>query len=463
VTAIRTITRIQDADDLATPVDGEVIAWHAASSSFIFVSAGGSGVSSFNTRSGAVTLTSGDVTAAVVGLLRLPGAISSSLQAASDGAGTATSAFSLATNNVLVQTLNSAGMPDHPPPGATQAAGGFRSYLNDNTTSVTLIGMATSNNVEIYPLAQGQLIFFGSAGYAGGPSPTMGSSIFLRAEDPTFSQNMQVIGTQVQGGDTLASVCVGDFRNIVGNVQGDCILGLKSGTFRFRRSGAVDSVTEDGTNFIVWDQSGTAGNAVLQVGRSSGNVATYGSVTMGAHGGTFGFNGGTSALGEVSQGVAVIKPIAGSGSAWFQNTGGEGTLANAFTKTNATFANTNLSYSLIAGRTYRIEGYLLISNSTAGEGGKIDFNGGGATATAMRVDVITDVGTSSPGTQSSTSLAGVINWTSISGTNVVRISGYITCGNAGTLVLRAAENSTSTGTFTLGAGSWIALSDTVNL
>lgn len=145
-----------------------------------------------------------------------------------------------------------------------------------------------------------------------------------------------------------------------------------------------------------------------------------------------------------------------------QNTGGESALNSAFTNNTATFASTNLSLPLIAGRSYRIEGYLIISNSTATEGAQFDFNGGTATATVFDV-AISAVGSVTPGTVASTSLAGVLNYTVVTGTDRVFVRGYIKVNAGGTFILRAAENTTALGTFTLAAGSWLAAYDTVRL
>lgn len=148
--------------------------------------------------------------------------------------------------------------------------------------------------------------------------------------------------------------------------------------------------------------------------------------------------------------------------AWIQNTSGEGALSVAFTRADATLTATNLSYTVIAGRSYRIYGVLQVSNSTTTEGVQIDFNGGSATATTFFM-AATMVGTNVAVSQVSVSLAGVINYSTVTGTDYIILHGYLKVANAGTLILRAAENTTAAGTMTMGAGSWIALEDTVRL
>jgi hypothetical protein len=176
-------------------------------------------------------------------------------------------------------------------------------------------------------------------------------------------------------------------------------------------------------------------------------------------------NGGTidTAIGRVAAGV--VGPYSGSsGTAkgWLQNSAGEAALAANFTNATATLNNTNLSLTVIAGRSYRIEGILQVSNSVAGEGCQFDFNGGAATATTFWI-AADSTGTNTPGTVVATALNGAINFSSVTGTNYIRVRGYLKCNAAGTLILRFSENSSSTGTATLGAGSWIALADTVTL
>jgi hypothetical protein len=173
-------------------------------------------------------------------------------------------------------------------------------------------------------------------------------------------------------------------------------------------------------------------------------------------------NSRDTGLARVAGGV-VQSTNGSAGAGWIQNTAGEGALAANFTKANATLGATNISFTVIAGRSYRIDGEFIMSNSVAGEGGQFDFGGGSCSATTFDLAVVGSNGTNTPGTTNSTSLTGAINYSSITGTNRVRFSGYLKVNAGGTLIVRAAENTTSTGTFTLGAGSWVALADTVAL
>lgn len=184
---------------------------------------------------------------------------------------------------------------------------------------------------------------------------------------------------------------------------------------------------------------------------------------------SIGWSGSTNAsaaldtsLSRVAAGVVGANLSAAGTDGWFQNRGGEGSLTAAFTNATTTMAATNLSYTVIAGRSYRIHGVLAIANSTAGHGIKLDFDGGAATATTFwATATVLSGGTAAAGTLTSTSLAGDINFTSVTGTVYVAIDGYLLVNGAGTFILRAAEDSTGGASASIAAGSWIALSDTV--
>jgi len=214
-----------------------------------------------------------------------------------------------------------------------------------------------------------------------------------------------------------------------------------------------------GGHISLWDGGLTNAAAVLTTDAGAGPIRIRLGIGL--------VNGSTETVGPdvgILRVAANVCRISGgdSGNGWCQITAGEAALAANFTNATATMANTNISLTVIAGRAYRIEGMLQVSNSTAGDGVQLDFNGGSATATTFFA-AATAVGTVVSGTLSSTTLAGVINFTSITGTDYIAINGYILVNAGGTLILRAAENTHTTGTLTLGAGSWITLSDTVNL
>lgn len=129
-------------------------------------------------------------------------------------------------------------------------------------------------------------------------------------------------------------------------------------------------------------------------------------------------------------------------------------LASAFTKSNATLGNTALAIALEAGKTYKIEGLLEISNSVAGEGAKFNFNGDtNLTATKFFATIhgATDV--------SATSLSGSLVYATVTGTVYLWIRGVIVVNAGGSLTLKAAENTTSAGTLTISNGSWLSVQE----
>jgi hypothetical protein len=173
-----------------------------------------------------------------------------------------------------------------------------------------------------------------------------------------------------------------------------------------------------------------------------------------------GVGGSDVGMKRVAASVAAMTDGGGTNLAWLQEAGYLA-LANNFTSVVNTFANTTLSFNVISGRSYQVAGLLAMGNSTIGEGAQLDFNGGGATMTTFVMVAQSMSGTNSPGTLVSTSLAGVINWTSITATSYIQFMGYFKPSSTGTLILRAAENSAHvSGTLTINANSWLSITDT---
>ncbi len=141
---------------------------------------------------------------------------------------------------------------------------------------------------------------------------------------------------------------------------------------------------------------------------------------------------------------------------------GDAALAANFTDALGVLLPTHLAFNLVAGKSYRIEGYLIVSNSLAADGSQFDFAGGTATATTFNA-ALQAVGSVVAGTIVSAALATVLNFTTNTGTDRIFINGYIKVNAGGTLILRAATNTTASGTMTLGAGSWLSVKEITNL
>ncbi len=329
---------------------------------------------------------------------------------------------------------------------------GYQAYRADGTTPMTLISNKSGNNdVVIDPGGvSGFAIQFGQSGTAsGGPNLFILNSASLYYESHDYSQDLPIIHT-----DTSNKLYFGDANGGGTSQQKDMYFQTPTGNTFHWSFNAGDQMTLSEAQLKIY-------GTTFQFTFSNGNAYCYGNlITQGQ----WLYLGVVGEAGLRAIATGVTAPIINAAlGGWFQNTGGEGALSSGFTNATATLSghNTNLSYTLIAGRSYRVRGILVISNSTAGEGAQFDFNGGGATIASMFVTAHSISGTNTPGTLVSTSLAGVINWSSLTGTSYIAIDGYIKCANAGTLILRGAENTTSSGTMTLAAGSWIALDDTV--
>ncbi len=236
-----------------------------------------------------------------------------------------------------------------------------------------------------------------------------------------------------------------------------------------RQTGGVAGTDEgwiynDGSNTYILDQNGSNLGVILG-GSNTGAVKVQSNGMLIASGVSIYFTAGAGLGGALDCDITrIVAGVLGGSSVgtWYQNTAGEACLSAPFTNNTATLAVTNLSRTVKAGRSYRIEGILQVSNSTGTEGAQIAFDGGNATATTFFMSA-SMVGTNVAGAQVSTSLAGVINYTTVTGTDYIILRGFLKANAGGTIIVRAAENTTAAGTLTIGAGSWIALYDTVPL
>lgn len=134
------------------------------------------------------------------------------------------------------------------------------------------------------------------------------------------------------------------------------------------------------------------------------------------------------------------------------------------TNATATMANlSDLSVTLVAGKKYVGRIVLKCNNSVAAEGIQLDFNGGTATTTNFWAAANQAVGgTNVAGTLISTSLAGVINFTTITGETLIVAAISLVCNAGGTFIPRVAENSHSSGTLTAELGSFLILENSPN-
>lgn len=214
---------------------------------------------------------------------------------------------------------------------------------------------------------------------------------------------------------------------------------------------SLDTIlTRDAAN--IWGQRNTTTAQVFRVYNTFTSTTSYERYTI---------DWQTSAL------TCLVGPEKGSGggtlrSQWQISEGGKKQVASNATNATTTFSNlTDLSITLLAARKYSGQIVIRCSNSVAVEGIKFDFNGGAATMTSFwaAVGVGTSSGTDTIGTSISTSLAGVINYSVLTGDTflVFQVSMVVNAG--GTFIMRFAENSTATGTATVNLGSFSLIED----
>lgn len=123
-----------------------------------------------------------------------------------------------------------------------------------------------------------------------------------------------------------------------------------------------------------------------------------------------------------------------------------------YTNSTTTFSNTSLNVSISNGQKYSFILQVFASDSQAADGFKLDFNGGSATAinfiAGSNTSIVTGV---------TTTLAGTFNNGTLTGTNLITISGSLEASTSGTFIVRAAQNAHTTGTLTVLRGSNLIL------
>lgn len=237
-----------------------------------------------------------------------------------------------------------------------------------------------------------------------------------------------------------------------------------SGTGIFRQVGGVPGtdegrVSHDGNYLILNNADGINGvylqnNGTTILSTSNNNVVTYGTALLIGGGQQAGFSS------SITSGIIDAHGVNNTVNGGVRNTW-DCALNTAFTNATTTYANTALARTLLAGVTYKIEGYLIASNSTSANGIKLDFNGGTATATAFGANAVQEGTTyvSQPVTSISTTMA----FPTAPATVHYRINGTIKVNAAGTVILRAAENSTGGALITLAVGSWLTFTPLVQV
>ena len=159
-------------------------------------------------------------------------------------------------------------------------------------------------------------------------------------------------------------------------------------------------------------------------------------------------------------------PIGTTTNSWLQLTRGRKRMVTSPTNGTVNFANlADLTVTLEAARNYTGRMVIYASDSTAADGIKFDFNGGTATMTSFEAYAMTSASTPPTiGALESTSLAGVINWTStgITGNVLYVFEISMVVNAAGTFIPRFAQDAHTVGTATVLLGSFLHLDDSAN-
>lgn len=243
---------------------------------------------------------------------------------------------------------------------------------------------------------------------------------------------------------------------------------------RIRRTNDVDLITisaasgavTSGYNYV----NDASGDTVLVAGRNSGvSPSTLGlclgsaAVVNWASGTSAAFTSPDVGLERLAAGV-VGSTDAGTGTGWLCNEAGVSRVATDVTVGDVTPAViTGLSATLKAGRTYTGRLVLKVSNDTAVDGLRIDFDGGDATMTNFDAGV---VGAGVPAATFSVSVSAALATdliaTALADTNptFIEIAFGFTVNAAGTFIPRIALEADSGGTITVHDNSYMWIEDT---
>lgn len=163
--------------------------------------------------------------------------------------------------------------------------------------------------------------------------------------------------------------------------------------------------------------------------------------------------------------ASVVRSGNGSGgTGWFQNWAGRSFLTADYTNATATFSNTALSHTLTNGRKYTFTLSIFLTESTAADGVKIDFNGGNATMTNFVAHCVLTNAVGVGVTQVaavSAALATVVSATATTDASqhVYICSGAIEPSSTGTFIVRGGQVAHTTGTVTFKRGSFMQIED----
>jgi len=415
-----------------------------------------------------------------------------------DNAGTVGEISGLTSNGstTLVQTSNAAAAFESGPNGSTNPVFRLVNNTASAATGLSITGNAAGSGVTLTALSSGSndSINIVSKG-TGGVRVNSGVLTTIVSEVNNFSVGTPN-GARVVVGDFSAGTPVLWVQNAaatvtgyVGHIDGsnnivfgsftahpvvvkqnnvtaltiDTSANFGFGTATFGTSAAKVLALASGTAptsqpadiVQVWSSDFAAGDARLRVLSESGARISLGNNALV-------FATGTTDDTGIKRVAATVTGFTDGGTSnlgWYQ-WAGECFLAADATSTSATLANLSgcTISGLVSGRKYTFEAKLFASNSVAGEGVKIDFNGGSATSTNFIAQCEGLDSTLTINTQVS-ALNTACSAATFTGNGFIRVTGSFEPSGSGTFILRFAENSASSGTLTVKRGSSIRMYD----
>ena len=198
----------------------------------------------------------------------------------------------------------------------------------------------------------------------------------------------------------------------------------------------------------------TGGTATFQAGNGTGS---------GGSGSILFQTAPVAASSSTANVMATRLTISPDGSAAFSGvikSGGWVALNANYTNATASMTATALSVAVVTGRTYSVHARLQLADSLAADGVIVDFDGGSATATDVRLHC-TLFDTALVASEQGTTLANDYQAATVTGDAQFECSGSFVPSSTGTFIIRASQNAHTTGTLTIYRGSWLHV-DEVN-
>jgi len=310
---------------------------------------------------------------------------------------------------------------------------GNTQLVSDGTTDIILGNLGTSpNSITAATTGASDNSILGGDGnaiYLNGLT-SVGDNSIVGGSGNQIGTSLSTPGSfnTIAGGSANLIDASAGFAFIAGGGQNHA-----SGNYSFAAGRGAKAVN-DGA--FVWADDQSPTSAFTSIGANSFNVRAFGGVNYQLNTGTFSItSGGTTVTIDANTSIPESFSV-----------------ASDQTTTSSTLGSTTLSTTLTSSKSYTFEITLFVNDSTAADGVKIAFGGGAVTATTFRCQtMITD--TALLTSSQTTALTSTVTAATMTGNAFVKCSGFIKVNAGGTFIPQFAQNSHSTGTLTLYAGS----------